>query len=169
MYLKDHVKSSENSLHENEGESSACHESFSCRKFAKLITRFLISEFYCSARTFFFTFMKDFDRKPEGDVIAVPSRGRNFASFRVVNRRATTHHDFDASSGDLGLDVEGLEEGSLLGSHAGVLLGNRHTAGGNGAGLGRGFHLAGETKLFLNEDSCQKYRTFTRISLTLSR
>ena len=50
-------------------------------------------------------------------------------------------HDFDAALGDLGGDVEGLEEGGLLGSHAGVLGLNCDIHRGDSSSSGGGCNL----------------------------
>merc|ERR1719166_765143 len=52
--------------------------------------------------------------------------------------------DLNGTLGNLGGDAQGLEEGGLLGTHAGVLGGHHHVQGGQGAGLGGGLHLVGQ-------------------------
>lgn len=49
-----------------------------------------------------------------------------------------TCQDFDGTTGNLGRDLEGLEERGLFGTHAGVLGRQLHVDRGDGTSLGRG-------------------------------
>jgi hypothetical protein len=62
--------------------------------------------------------------------------------YRKLSLR--THQDFNGSLGNLGGDGEGLEEGGLLGSEAGVLAGQDHVKGSDDSCLGRSRHLLHE-------------------------
>ena len=66
--------------------------------------------------------------------------------------------DLNGSLGDLGGNVEGLEEGGLLGPEAGVLGGDDDVQGSDGSGASGGSNLVGEEhvpdgdELVLGED-----------------
>ncbi len=56
-------------------------------------------------------------------------------------------NDFNGTLGNLGGDVEGLEERGLLGSQSGVLGGNFDVQRSQGAGTGGGFDLVGQKEV----------------------
>ena len=72
-------------------------------------------------------------------------------------------NNLDGSLGDLGGDGEGLEEGGLLGTHAGVLGGHRYVQRGESASLGRGLHLVSQQEVPARRyDTCEAIKPVMR-------
>merc|ERR1719373_211065 len=79
-----------------------------------------------------------------GDLEHVEEGGLGHAHLVAGRNQGHILNDLNGTLGNLGGDLQRLEERGLLGAHAGILGGHHHVEGGEGARLGRGLHLVGQ-------------------------
>ena len=76
-----------------------------------------------------------------GDVQHVEKRGLGWSDLVLLLDQMDIVQDFNASTGDLGGDLQSLEEGGLLGTESGGTLRDDDIQGSDGTSLGGGFDL----------------------------
>jgi hypothetical protein len=81
------------------------------------------------------------------DVQHVQEGSFGWSDLGTSNDDFDVRHDFDRTTGNLGGDLESLEERGLSGFHTSVTSGHSDVYGGNGTSTGRGLDLVGDNDL----------------------